>query len=111
MASYLASSSRLSFFNRTRSYQPRRGVVSFWANDGPREVSFYVTASALNYLDPKLQSDEEGFLNAFDVNRERIEDAANKVYLAGSRISYELDLANFGSDDGRPRITADLKTP
>lgn len=95
MASLSIGESRLSFFNRTRSYQSRRGVVNFWANDGAREVSFYVTAGALKHLDPKLRSDEDGFLKAFDTHRGWIEDAANKVYRAGSQSSYELDLPNF----------------
>ena len=95
MADFSLGTSRLAFLNRTRSYQPRRAVVNFWANDGAREVSFYVTAGALKLLDPKLRSDEDGFLKAFDTYRNRIEDAANKVYRAGSQSSYELDLANF----------------
>jgi ribosomal protein L28 len=95
MSGIALGQSQLAFFNRARSYQPVRGVVNFWASDGPREISFYVSAGALKHLDPKLQSDEEGFLKAFDANRSRIEDAANKVYRAGTRGSYELDLANF----------------
>jgi hypothetical protein len=95
MVDFSLGSARLSFFNRTRSYQARRGVVNFWASDGPREVTFYVTAGALKHLDPKLRSDEDGFLKAFDAHRERIQDAANKVYRPGSQSSYELDLQNF----------------
>jgi hypothetical protein len=95
MVDFSLTSSRLSFFNRTRSYQSRRGVVNFWANDGAREVSFYVTAGALKLLDPNLRSDEDGFLKAFDAHRGRIEGAANKVYRPGAQSSYELDLPHF----------------
>jgi Protein of unknown function (DUF1488) len=95
MASFSPGRSRLDFFNRSRSYQPLRGVVNFWASDGPREISFYVSAGALKHLDPDLKPDEAGFLKAFDSNRDRIEDAANKMYRAGSRSSYDLDLASF----------------
>lgn len=95
MADFSLGQSRLAFFNQARSYQPLRGAVNFWASDGPREVSFYVSAGALKHLDPKLQSDEEGFLKAFDANRTRIENAASKVYRPGAQSSYELDLPNF----------------
>jgi hypothetical protein len=95
MVDFMTNRSQLAFLNRARSYQPLRGVVCFWANDGPREISFYVSASALKHLDSNLQSDEAGFLQAFDANRSQIESAASKVYRAGSQSSYELDLPNF----------------
>ena len=95
MVGFMSNGSQLAFLNLARSYQPLRGVVCFWANDGPREISFYVSASALKHLDSNLQSDEAGFLLAFDANRGRIENAASKVYRAGSQSSYELDLPHF----------------
>jgi hypothetical protein len=95
MVDFMTNRSQLAFLNRARSYQPLRGVVCFWANDGPREISFYVSAGALKHLDSSLQSDEAGFLQAFDAHRSRIEGAASKVYRAGSQSSYELDLPNF----------------
>ena len=38
---------------------------------------------------------KSGFLNAFDANRDRICAAAAKVYVRGSRGSYDLGAANF----------------
>lgn len=95
MIDFASNRSRLAFLNRARSYQPVRGAVCFWANDGPREVTFYVSAGALKHLDTRLQSDEAGFLRAFDANRSTIEDAASKVYRPGSQSSYDLDLPHF----------------
>jgi Protein of unknown function (DUF1488) len=49
----------------------------------------------LTRIQPDTRPDESGFLNAFDSNRDLICAAAAKVYVRGSRGSYNLDAANF----------------
>lgn len=95
MTNFASNRPRLAFVNRARTYQPIRGAVCFWANDGPREVTFYVSAGALKQLDVRLKSDETGFLRAFDTHRGAIEDAASNIYRPGSQSSYELDFNHF----------------
>jgi hypothetical protein len=58
------------------------------------ESSFFVTADALNRIQPSLQFDTVDLLRAFDINRERIYAVAAKVYARGRRGSYELDAAD-----------------
>jgi hypothetical protein len=49
----------------------------------------------LRRIQPDAHLDEAGFLNAFDCNRDVICAAAAKVYVRGSRGSYDLVAANF----------------
>jgi Protein of unknown function (DUF1488) len=49
----------------------------------------------LTRIQPGARLDEEGFLNAFDSNRDLICAAAAKVYLRGSKGSYDLVAADF----------------
>jgi hypothetical protein len=58
------------------------------------ESSFFVTADALNRIQPSLQFDTVDLLRAFDINRERIYAVAAKVNARGRRGSYELDAAD-----------------
>jgi len=48
-----------------------------------------------DFGDTTASIDEEGFLNAFDSNRDLIWAAAAKVYLRGSKGSYDLVAADF----------------
>jgi hypothetical protein len=59
------------------------------------EASFFIDVAALRRIQPDARLDESGFLNAFDSNRELICAAAAKVYVRGSRGSYDLDANNF----------------
>ena len=59
------------------------------------EASFFVDEGALRRLQPDTRPDETGFLTAFDSNRDRICAAAAKVYVRGSRGSYDLLAAHF----------------
>ena len=59
------------------------------------EVSFFINEDALTRIQPAARLDEEGFLNAFDSNRDLICAAAAKVYVRGSKGSYELVAADF----------------
>ena len=85
----------LSFPNQSRSYDATRNAVRFWGYDSAIEASFYVNEAALARMQPGVQLDETGFLNAFDANRDRICAAAAKVYVRGTRGSYDLGAANF----------------
>ncbi|MGJ4902210.1 DUF1488 domain-containing protein [Bradyrhizobium sp. HKCCYLRH2060] len=85
----------IEFPNHSRSYDRTRRAVRFWGYDSAIEASFFVDEGALRRLQPDTCPDESGFLTAFDSNRERICAAAAKVYVRGSRGSYDLVAANF----------------
>ena len=85
----------IDFPNHSRSYDSTRRAVRFWGHDSAIEASFYIDEDAMTRIQPGVRLDESGFLNAFDANRERICAAAAKVYVRGSRVSYDLSAANF----------------
>jgi hypothetical protein len=85
----------IEFPNHCRSYDPTRRAVHFWGHDSAIEVSFFIDEDALTRIQPVTRLDESGFLNAFDSNRDLICAAAAKVYVRGSKGSYDLVAANF----------------
>ncbi len=85
----------IEFPNVSRSYDRTRHAVRFWGYDSAMEASFFVNDAALRRIQPDIRLDESGFLNAFDSNRDLICAAAAKVYVRGSRGSYDLDANNF----------------
>ena len=85
----------IDFPNHSRSYDHTRRAVRFWGYDSAIEASFFVAEDALTRIQPGARRDESGFLNAFDSNRDLICAAAAKVYVRGSRGSYDLVVANF----------------
>jgi Protein of unknown function (DUF1488) len=85
----------LSFPNRSRFYDATRRAVRFWGYDSAMETSFFVTEDALKRIQPSMQFDEAGLLNAFDANRDRIYATAAKVYARGRRGSYDIVEADF----------------
>ena len=85
----------LNFPNASRSYDSTRHAVRFWGYDSALEASFFIDESALRRIQPDAQPDEPGFLNAFDCNRDVICAVAAKVYVRGSRGSYDLVAADF----------------
>jgi hypothetical protein len=85
----------LSFPNRSRFYDATRCAVRFWGYDSAMETSFFVTSDALKRIEPSMQFDEAGLLNAFDANRDRIYATATKVYSRGRRGSYEIVGSDF----------------
>jgi hypothetical protein len=85
----------IDFPNHSRSYDPTRRAVRFWGSDSAIEVSFFVNEDALIRIQPEASLDESGFLSAFDANRDLICVAAAKVYIRGSKGSYDLVAANF----------------
>jgi Protein of unknown function (DUF1488) len=69
--------------------------VRFWGHDSAIEASFFIDESALMRIQPDARLNELGFLNAFDSNRDLICAAAARMYVRGSRGSYDLVAAHF----------------
>jgi Protein of unknown function (DUF1488). len=88
----------IDFPNHSRSYDPTRRAVRFWGHDSAIEASFFIDEDALMRIQPDTHLDESGFLSAFDSNRDLICAAAARVYVRGSRGSYDLVAANFWSN-------------
>jgi hypothetical protein len=59
------------------------------------EASFFIEEDALRRIQPDAHPDESGFLKAFDSNRDLICAAAARIYVRGSKGSYDLVVANF----------------
>ena len=85
----------IDFPNHCRSYDRTRQAVRFWGYDSAMEASFFIEEDALRRIQPDARPDESGYLKAFDSNRDLICAAAAKVYVRGSRGSYDLVAANF----------------
>jgi hypothetical protein len=84
----------INFPNRSRSYDATRGIVRFWGHDRSMESAFFLTADALQKLQPDLQFEEDDVLRAFDSNRDRIYAIAAKVYARGRRGAYNVTAAD-----------------
>lgn len=85
----------IEFPNHSRSYDRTRRAVRFWGHDSAIEASFFISEDALKRIQPDVPPDEPGFLNAFDCHRDLICAAAARLYVRGSRESYDLGAANF----------------
>jgi Protein of unknown function (DUF1488) len=85
----------LRFPNQSRSFDATRRAVRFWGHDGAMEGSFFVGENSLMKIQPDMQFDEDGFLSAFDRNRELIYAAAHRVYGRCHKGSYDLLPADF----------------
>ena len=85
----------IDFPNHSRSYDQTRRAVRFWGHDSAIEASFFISEDALRRIQPNSRDDELGFLNAFDRNRDLICAAAARIYVRGTRGSYDLGAANF----------------
>jgi hypothetical protein len=85
----------LTFPNQSRSFDATRRAVRFWGHDSAMESSFFVTEDALKQLQPDMQLGEAGLLEVFDLNRDRIQATAAKVYARGRKGSYDLVRADF----------------
>ena len=85
----------IDFPNQSRSYDQTRRAVRFWGHDSAIEASFFISEEALRRIQPNSCADELGLLNAFDRNRDLICAAAARIYVRGSRGSYDLVAANF----------------
>jgi hypothetical protein len=85
----------LSFPNLSRSYDPERRRVRFWAYDSAMEIPFFLTESALRRLDPKAACNEAAMLATFDANRNRIEAVAEKVHAHDRQNFHILEASDF----------------
>jgi hypothetical protein len=85
----------IDFPNHSRSYDQTRRAVRFWGHDSAIEASFFIDEGALKRIQPDARADASGFLDAFDCNRDLICAAAAKIYVRGSRGSYNLVAAHF----------------
>src|ERR1700749_915553 len=85
----------INFPNHSRSYDATRRAVRFWGHDSAIEASFFISEDALKRIQPNARLDESGFLNAFDSNRDLICAAAARIYVRGTRGSYDLVAASF----------------
>jgi hypothetical protein len=93
--SVISGDPMIEFPNHSRSYDQTRRAVRFWGHDSAIEASFYIEEGALKRIQPDVRPDESGFLNAFDTNRDLICAAAARIYVRGSRGSYDLVAASF----------------
>ncbi len=85
----------IEFPNYSRSYDRTRHAVRFWGHDSAMEASFFIDEDALKRIQPDARPDESGFLSAFDSKRDLICAAAAKLYVRGSKGSYDLVASNF----------------
>ena len=60
--------------------------------DSAIEISFFVAVDAIQAINPEMEGTAEGILQSFDVARERIHEAADKVYAASIKGSYAVNL-------------------
>lgn len=84
----------LSFPNDCRSYDATRAAIRFWGYDRSMESSFFIGIKALQRMQPDISEDEEGYLRAFDVHRDRIRAAAARVFARGPKGSYDIGLSD-----------------
>ncbi len=85
----------IEFPNQSRSYDHRHHCVRFWGHDAACEVSFLVEEDALTQIDRTTPQTEDGFLVAFDGNRDRIFAAARKAYSRRGSGFYILAASSF----------------
>ncbi|AMM86745.1 DUF1488 domain-containing protein [Martelella sp. AD-3] len=81
----------LEFPNQSRSYDNNGKRVRFTGHDGMFEVMFFARADALR----NPADGEEPYLAAFDAAREKIYDAARRIYLKGRKAVYTLTASDL----------------
>ena len=84
---------RLRFPNPSRSFDSSRNRVRFWGYDQALEIAFLLEEEALEKLCPDMKRAEAGFLAAFDAERTRIHEAADRAYERSGRRSHVYCLA------------------
>jgi hypothetical protein len=88
----------LEFPNRSRSFDDGRQAVRFSGYDGMFEVRFFVEADVLSPRNEPMASrvdNEHACLEAFDAQRQSIQDVAREIYASDRRVSYTLTSADF----------------
>ena len=83
----------LSFPNPCRSFDAVRSRVCFWGYDRTIEISFFVSEEVFKRLCPNMVCAEDGYLKAFDANRDRIHEIADKAYARAGKRSIACMLA------------------
>jgi len=84
----------LAFPNQSRSYDPARNRVRFWAYDEVLEITFLVDAEVFCRANSWAQPNEATVLNAFDQNREQIYAMAKRAYTRHDKGTYTLTAAD-----------------
>jgi len=84
----------LSFPNASRSFNPDRQSIQFWASDRTLEISFELDHSALTLMNAEAKSEAE-YLMTFDSHRALIEAAALKAYQLDAGSFHMLDKSSF----------------
>ena len=85
----------LNFPNVSRSYDATANRVRFWGYDDAIEVPFFLEVGALLRLYPETPNVESRILAAFDAARDRIIEAAGRVYSPRRKSFYVLAAADF----------------
>lgn len=78
----------LNFPNLSRSFDAPGNRVRFWGHDDAIEVPFFLEMSGLLRIYPETSYTELGILAAFDAARDRIIEAASKIYSPHHRRSF-----------------------
>lgn len=84
----------LSFPNTSRVYDETKQFIRFWGYDSAFEISFQIDGDVLRQI-AQLQPDESSLLNIFDINRPKIERAAQSAYSRNRQNYYRLLASDF----------------
>lgn len=85
----------LNFPNLSRSYDPERRRVRFWAHDSAMEVPLFLNESAFHRLNPNAASTEAAILATFDANRDRINAVADRIHALDPQGFHILEAGDF----------------
>ena len=88
----------LTFANNSRSFDEAKNRVRFWGYHSAIEISFIVEGDALKKCNPQAVGAEARLLKAFDAERQRIHEVAEKVYARDQKpgsYSYILVMEDF----------------
>jgi hypothetical protein len=87
----------LSFANRTRTYDERRGVIRFVGYDGLKQIVFLLSVGLFEQESSQSSLREQGYLMAFDRCHSRILEIAQALYQKNNRSMIEMDANAVGS--------------
>lgn len=87
----------ISFANRTRTYDERRGVIRFVGHDGLKQIVFLLSVALFEQDSSTSRPREQGYLIAFDRYHSRIVEIARVLYQKNNRSMIEMDANAVGS--------------
>lgn len=87
----------LSFANRTRTYDERRGVIRFVGHDGLKQIVFLLSVGLFEQDSSDSSQREQGYLMTFDRCHSRILEIARALYQKNNRPMIEMDADAVGS--------------